>query len=172
MKKTSLYKIGALCFTFLGAGTFMAFDDAQTDEEKVETAYQQLVTDFKMEQDQLCKTQALAAAQAQFAQMQNAGGESSQGGNDTPPAVSGGNGSSQSSNSSSNNNSSADQGGNDNTPPPPPPPKEEPKDAQKGRDGGAKTGDADSQKGRTGGTKTDDGKKTNADDQKRRGGKK
>lgn len=167
MKKTRLYKIGALCFTFLGAGAFMAFDDAQTDEQKIETAYQQLVTDFKMEQDQLCKTQALAAAQAQFAQMQNAGGESSQGGNDTPPAISGGNGSSQSSNNNNNNN--ANQGGNDNTPPPPPPPKEEPKDAQKGRDGGAKTGDADSQKGRTGGTKTTDDKKS-AEDQKRRGG--
>jgi hypothetical protein len=70
MKKSGLYKVGALCLTFLGAGTFMAFDDAQTDEQKVETAYQEMVTTFKMEQDQLCKTQALVAAQAHWTALQ------------------------------------------------------------------------------------------------------
>jgi len=75
MKKSSLYKISALCLTFLGAGTFMAFDDAQTDEQKLETAYQQLVTDYNLEQDLLCKTQALAAAQAEWAGLQTGGTE-------------------------------------------------------------------------------------------------
>jgi hypothetical protein len=110
MKKSRLYKISALCLTFLGAGTFMAFDDAQTDEQKVEAAYQELVTTFNMEQDQLCKTQALAAAQAEYAQM-NASAEST-GGNDAPASSTGGNSQPASSN----------QGASDNTPPPPPPP--------------------------------------------------
>lgn len=165
MKKSKLYKVGAFCLTFLGAGAFMAFDDAQTDEQKVEAAYEQLVADFHMEQDALCKTQALAAAQDQFAQM-NASAQSSEGGNDAPAASIGGNGGSSQS-------SGASQGGS-STPPPPPPPKEDPKpkqDAQKGRDGGATSGDANSQKGRTGGTTTGGDTKTNANDQKRRGGK-
>lgn len=145
MKKSKLYKVGALCLTFLGAGAFMAFDDAQTDEQKLETAYQQLVTDFNMEQDQLCKTQALAAAQAEWAQM-NASAESSEGGNDAPASSNGG--SSQSSSS---------QGGN-STPPPPPPPKEDPKPTTSTKGGATKAGDNTSTSTKGGATKVGDNK--------------
>lgn len=144
MNKSRLYKVGALCLTFLGAGTFMAFDDAQTDEQKVEAAYQLLVTDFKMEQDSICKTQALAAAQAEYAQM-SASAESTEGGN--APAASTG-GSSQSA-----------QGGNSTPPPPPPPPKEEPKATSTNTKGGAtKSGDNTAVSTKGGATKSGDTK--------------
>ena len=87
MKKTTLYKIGALSLTLLGAGVFTSFDAAMTDEQKIEAAYNQMVTDYKAEQTELCKTQALEMAQAEFARMQ---AEMASGGDDAP-TYSGGN---------------------------------------------------------------------------------
>jgi hypothetical protein len=152
MKNAKLYKVGALCLTFLGAGAFMAFDDAQTDEQKVEAAYEQLVADFKLEQDQLCKTQALAAAQEQFAQM-SASVESSEGGNDAPASTTSGGNSDGSSQPPT--PTTTTQGGN-STPPPPPPPKEEPKPTAATKGGANQSGGKVSGKG--GATKTGDNK--------------
>lgn len=166
MKKTTLYKTGALCLAFLSVGVFTAFDDAQTDEQKIEAAYNQLVTDFKMEQDQLCKTQALAAAQTQWMEIKNSmseGGETaSSGGNEKPAST-----------SSQGGNSGASSQSTDKTPPPPPKKKEEPKvDPQKARTGaGSTSGDAASQKKRTGaGIKKGDSVEKTAAEQKKRGG--
>lgn len=159
MKKSGLYKVGALCLTFLGAGTFMAFDDAQTDEQKVETAYQELVTTFKMEQDQLCKTQALVAAQAHWTALQ---AESATTGT-TVTTTTGG---SSSKGKGTTTTTTTTTGGSDQSTTTTKPTK----DSQKGRDGGATKGDAASQKGRTGGTTTTDDAKKSAEDQKKRGG--
>lgn len=71
MKKTTFYKIGALSLSLLGAGIFTSFDNAMTDEQKIEAAYNQMVTDYKAEQTELCKRQALEMAQAEWAKMQS-----------------------------------------------------------------------------------------------------
>lgn len=70
MKKTTFYKIGALSLALLGAGVFTSFDDAMTDEQKIEAAYNEMVMEYKAEQTELCKSQALAMAQAEWARMQ------------------------------------------------------------------------------------------------------
>jgi hypothetical protein len=122
MKKTTFYKIGALSLTLLGAGVFTSFDDAMTDEQKIEAAYNQMVMDFKAEQTELCKTQALEMAQAEWARMQAGGSESG-----AAPTYSGSSATRNISSSSSGSEEppAATTGGNvDNTPPPPP--KEDP----------------------------------------------
>lgn len=70
MKKTTFYKIGALSLALLGAGVFTSFDDAMTDEQKIEAAYNEMVMEYKAEQTEICKSQALAMAQAEWARMQ------------------------------------------------------------------------------------------------------
>lgn len=86
MKKTTFYKIGALSLALLSAGVFTSFDDAMTDEQKIEAAYNQKVMDYKMEQTELCKSQALAMAQAAWAEKQ---AEMATGdGTEVPPATS------------------------------------------------------------------------------------
>ncbi|MGH1337937.1 MAG: hypothetical protein ACRBFS_17585 [Aureispira sp.] len=123
MKKTTFYKIGALSLALLGAGAFTSFDGAMTDEQKIEAAYNQMVVDYKTEQTELCKTQALEEAQKQFAQMQAemAGGDAPtySGGSDKPTR----NYSGSSSNTNTNTNSgeeppvTTNTGGNTNTEP-------------------------------------------------------
>ncbi|MFK7798397.1 MAG: hypothetical protein AB8E82_13170 [Aureispira sp.] len=122
MKKTTFYKIGALSLALLGAGVFTSFDDAMTDEQKVEAAYNQMVTDYKAEQTELCKTQALEMAQAELARMQ---AEMAGSGGGDAPTYSGSSKTRNMSSSSSNTGSEeppvTTTGGNvDNTPPPPP----------------------------------------------------
>lgn len=118
MKKTTFYKIGALSLTLLGAGVFTSFDDAMTDEQKIEAAYNQMVMDFKTEQTELCKTQALEMAQAEWARMQAAGSESVE-----APTYSGSSKTRNYSSSSSSNTGSEEppvttaSGGNTNTEP-------------------------------------------------------
>lgn len=162
MKTTTLYKTGALCLAFLSAGVFTAFDDAQTDEQKIEAAYNQLVTDFKMEQDQLCKTQALAAAQTQWMEMKNSMTEGGQtavsGGNEKPTKPTS---TSSSSSSSQGGNNGSSQANSNNTPPPPPKPTSKGSAAKSDKTttttktGGGKGGAV---KGKTATTKTGGGK--------------
>ena len=89
MKKTTFYKVGALCLSLSGLGLFTAFDDSMTDDQKIEQAVQTLTDEFMAAQDALCKEQALAAAQAQWDQMQQT--SESSGGVEEQPTGSGNN---------------------------------------------------------------------------------
>jgi len=161
MNKSKLYKIGALCLTFLGAGTFMAFDDAQTDEQKVETAYQQLVTDFNMEQEQLCKTQALAAAQAHWTALQNEGSEAS-GGNTVVTTTTGGG-------SSQGTTTTTTTGGNDE---PTTTTKPTPTTGKKGKMSGSKDASVSDKKGKMSGDSKSETGTSSTDKKKNKMGKK
>jgi hypothetical protein len=98
MKKTTFYKIGALSLALLGAGVFSSFDDGMTAEQKIEAAYNEMVIEYKAEKAELCKSQALAMAQAEWARMQQnmaTGGDVEEpmtGGSRGDRPVSGGNG--------------------------------------------------------------------------------
>ena len=83
MKKTTFYKIGALTLALSGFGLFTAFDDADnmTDQQKIDQLVDQMTNEFLAEQDSLCRIQALAAAQVEWNQMQQAMNE---GGSDEP----------------------------------------------------------------------------------------
>lgn len=87
MKKTTFYKIGALSLALMSAGAFTSFDAAMTDEQKIDAAYNEMVMEYNAEQTELCKTQALAMAQAEWARMQ---ADMANGEMVDPPAYSGG----------------------------------------------------------------------------------
>ncbi len=87
MKKTTFYKIGALSLALLSAGVFTSFDDAMTDEQKVQAKLDTMVMEFETAQTELCKSQALAMAQAEWARMQQ---EMAAGDGTVPPSYTGG----------------------------------------------------------------------------------
>lgn len=95
MKKTTFYNIAFVCLAFAGLGVFTAFNDAQTDDQKVDAAYDLLLTTFATEKDAECKAQALAQAATEFQAMQaaaaltqpeeEANSQPKKGGTKTPP---------------------------------------------------------------------------------------
>ncbi len=66
MKKITIYNIGLFCLALIGISSLMAFDGDQSDEQKIDAAYNELVSAYKMEKDSLCKVAALEEAQVQF----------------------------------------------------------------------------------------------------------
>jgi len=164
MKKTILY-IGSFAFAaFVG---LTAFTDAQSDDQKIEAKFQEMVTSFKAEKVAACKAAALATAQAQYNAMMSSMGATDANtaapestGGTAQPAVKPSTGASQQApisggtkpttettvsekpfTSTKPTNTQADRGGATTTNP----------DDQKGR-GGATTTSPDAQKGRGGAT--------------------
>jgi len=71
MKKTILY-IGSFALAaFIG---LTAFSDAQTDDQKIEAKYQEMVTNFKAEKTAACKLAAVSTAEAQYQATMNSMG--------------------------------------------------------------------------------------------------
>ena len=114
MKKVTIYNIAFVCLALIGIGALTAFDGSETDEQKIEKAYQVLVDTYNAEQDSLCKVSAMAAAEVVL-QGEIAASANSNGGEEEQPAP-----------TPAPKPSPVGGGETQETPPPPPAPEPEP----------------------------------------------
>jgi hypothetical protein len=87
MKKTILYIGSFALVAFIG---LTAFSDAQTDDQKIEAKYQEMVTNFKAEKAASCKMAAVSTAEAQYQATMNSMGATDAGTTTSQPAASSG----------------------------------------------------------------------------------